>query len=54
MPVLQYPNVPVTDILALYENSVVYAVQSANGSVEEEGEVEDEDKKEKKKRKKAK
>ena len=36
------------DILALYENSVVYAVQSANGSVEEEGEVEDEDKKEKK------
>jgi|ERR1700712_3455901 hypothetical protein len=42
------------DILALYENSVVYAVQSANGSVEEEGEVEDEDKKEKKKRKKAK
>ncbi|WP_158804093.1 hypothetical protein [Acidisoma sp. L85] len=42
------------DILALYENSVVYAVQSANGSVEEEGGVEDEDKKEKKKRKKAK
>jgi hypothetical protein len=42
------------DILALYENSVVYAVQSANGSVEEEGEVEDEDKKGKKKRKKAK
>ncbi|WP_159012945.1 hypothetical protein [Acidisoma sp. S159] len=42
------------DILALYENSVVYAVQSANGSVEEEGGVEDEDKKGKKKRKKAK
>jgi hypothetical protein len=42
------------DILALYENSVVYAVQSANGSAEEEGEVEDEDKREKKKRKKGK
>jgi hypothetical protein len=42
------------DILALYENSVVYAVQSTNGSAEEEGEVEDEDKKEKKKKKKGK
>jgi hypothetical protein len=39
------------DILALYENSVVYAVQSVNGSTEEEGEVEDEDKRKKKKKK---
>jgi hypothetical protein len=43
------------DILSLYENTVIYAVQSANAPPEEEeGEGEDEDRKEKKKKKKGK
>ena len=42
------------DILSLYENSIIYAAQPANGVPEVESEEEEEDKKEKKKKKKGK